>query len=385
MDNPFILNMLFQDIPFPKQIVSRLSNALEQQKLASSLLLLSHEGGLALPLGLSLAARLVCKDPTGFYACGLCTACSKSKKYVHPDIHFVFPTTSDTKGDIQESPEILKLWRQMLQVHPFPDLDTWMMMQKSSNKQLFIGIKEAKGISEAVSYSSSEGQNRIILIWLPELMRQEAANALLKKLEEPNKNTYFILACHDEEKLLATIISRLQPIALPPLKTDQISAYLQKDQGLAEEKANQAAMLAMGSMASAYSFLTETENDHFEEFTQWMRACFSLGKNLDQFKVLVISGQNFANKGREGQKSYIRYVLSMLQTISSALISEEHLASMTAQKDFILNFGKTLAQNDRFYRLYSLFNDAIVDLERNVNGDLVFTDTSLKIASILRS
>ena len=62
----------------------------------------------------------------------------------------------------------------------------------NENKQGVIGVKESQSILTKISLKSFFGNAKILVMWMPELMNIQAANKLLKLIEEPPKNTYFI-------------------------------------------------------------------------------------------------------------------------------------------------------------------------------------------------
>jgi DNA polymerase-3 subunit delta' len=83
----------------------------------------------------------------------------------------------------------------------------------------------------------------------------EAANALLKVLEEPPPDTLFILTASDPDQLLPTIRSRLAPFRLRPLPEDLIRGLLQNQLQVGDPQAQLAARLSQGSIGRALAFL----------------------------------------------------------------------------------------------------------------------------------
>ncbi len=67
-----------------------------------------------------------------------------------------------------------------------------------------------------------------MIIWLPEYMHASASNGILKILEEPPANTFFILVTNAAEKLLPTILSRVQIVTVPLLADEEVEGWLQK-------------------------------------------------------------------------------------------------------------------------------------------------------------
>ena len=77
----------------------------------------------------------------------------------------------------------------------------------TENKQANKLTREAEEIIKKLSVKSYESPFKVMIIWLPERMREEAANKILKILEEPYDNTVFILVSNDAEAILTTIRS----------------------------------------------------------------------------------------------------------------------------------------------------------------------------------
>ena len=78
-----------------------------------------------------------------------------------------------------------------------------------------IAAREADEIIRKLSFKSFEADYKTMLIWLPEAMNEEAANKILKILEEPWDRTLFILVCEHPDRLLPTIVSRTQEVCAP--------------------------------------------------------------------------------------------------------------------------------------------------------------------------
>jgi DNA polymerase-3 subunit delta' len=79
-----------------------------------------------------------------------------------------------------------------------------------------IAVTESRRLLEKLSLSALEGGWRAVVIYLPERMNAEAANRLLKMIEEPPAQTQFLLIAHQMERVLTTISSRCQRIRIRP-------------------------------------------------------------------------------------------------------------------------------------------------------------------------
>jgi DNA polymerase III subunit delta' len=90
---------------------------------------------------------------------------------------------------------------------------------------------------------------------VPQESSPEAANALLKVLEEPSPDTTLILTASDPDVLLPTIRSRLLPIRLRPLPIPRVEAFLQERAGASAAEAATAARLGQGAIGRGMAFL----------------------------------------------------------------------------------------------------------------------------------
>ena len=88
--------MKFAEIPGLNEVKKMLTDAVANSHSAHAQLFVGAEGALNLPLALAFATYLHCENK-GDDSCGVCAACSKNAKYIHPDTHFVFPL-NNVKG-----------------------------------------------------------------------------------------------------------------------------------------------------------------------------------------------------------------------------------------------------------------------------------------------
>ena len=124
-------------------------------------------------------------------------------KLIHPDVHFIFPTTSP-----QTSSSLATQFRELALANPSfteAELNSALGIEGKSS---LIAVAEAKEVLSSLSLSALEGGWRSVVIYLPEKMNQETANRLLKSIEEPSEKTLFILITHAPE-LLDTLMDAL--------------------------------------------------------------------------------------------------------------------------------------------------------------------------------
>ena len=220
--------MRFGDIYGLEEIKRGLIEAVQKGHVAHAQLFSGPTGSANLALALAFITYINCENPTED-SCGTCASCQKNTKFIHPDVHFIFPVSSTTRitGKDVLSTNFLKEWRHFLEEDPYGDIADWSVVFGGENKQLNISKGESKSIIQKLSLKAFEGGYKTILIWLPEYMHASAANGILKVLEEPADRTLFLLVTQNHEKLLGTILSRTQKVFIRSFNPSEISAILQ--------------------------------------------------------------------------------------------------------------------------------------------------------------
>lgn len=370
--------MKFSDIPGLDEVKSLLTTAARQNHLAHAQLMVGGNGALNLPVALALATYIHCQDK-GDDACGKCSACSKSGKYVHPDTHFVFPL-SNVKGDKDDErfkAEMMKLWRAFLLEQPFGTLNDWTEYYGGEDKQALISREESREIIKTLSLKPFESQSKVMIIWQPELMHPSAANGMLKILEEPAPYTYFLLVTNAADKLLPTIISRTQIVTVPLLDDETVEKHL-VNSGVAAMKAARVTQLAEGSLNLAMKLVDSEEDDNAGRFTEWMRACFK--KN---YAALVSLAENYHALDKMSQRNLMYYSMNMMRETLLRVSGAANLNRTRGDElKFIQDFSRVM-NVEKVERSYNLMNDATYHLERNGSAKMIFLDLSLQLSTTI--
>ena len=373
--------MKFEDIPGIADVRKMLTEAVKTNHSAHAQLFVGAEGALNLPLALAYATYLHCENAGPGDCCGVCPACSKNAKYIHPDTHFVFPL-SNVKGEKDEErlkADITRSWRSFLLEQPFGSLDDWCNFYGGEDKLAIISKDASREIIKTLSLKPFESKNKVMIIWQPESMHAAAANGILKILEEPAPNTYFILVTNAADQLMPTIISRTQIVTVPLISDGELESYLKEKQGVEEAAAKKIVQLADGNMNLALKLVGQEQDNSTAFFTEWMRACFT-----DKYAALVTMAETYHGLDRLGQRNMIAYSINMMRETLLHISGAQSINRTRGEElEFVQRFSKVL-DVDKIERSFQLLNDAGYHLDRNGSAKMIFLDLSLNIAKAFK-
>lgn len=300
-------------------------------KIPHAIMLHEDDGGGALSVANAFLQYLFCRDSRDGDSCGACPSCNKVSKMIHPDIHFVFPMTAG-----RSCSENAPAFREMALGNPsFTESDLNEAM-KMENKSPLINVDEAKRMLSTLSMSALEGGYRAVVIYLPEKMNQDAANRLLKVIEEPPRKTQFILITHVPEKVLQTISSRCQRFRV----------------------------------ASA---ARPAGREDFPEFDELMDALLS----RDLFQSLDVVEKLSGLPSRESRKAFCKFAAGRLRDI---FVAQQGVLSPVDE-----DVAKWAASCRKTFPRVAMdvFNRASLLIDRNVNDKILFTDMVDRLYNII--
>jgi len=119
----------------------------------------------------------------------------------------------------------------------------------------YIKIAQIRSLLHTLSVKPYEATRRVVLLSDAQCMNTEAANALLKALEEPPPETILILTARQGTDLLPTVKSRCQPIKFNPLSTAALEKLLTENHGLGRQEAEVLAIVGNGSYTRAATLI----------------------------------------------------------------------------------------------------------------------------------
>ncbi len=380
--------MLFRDIPGQEIIKKKLIHTVIEGRISHAQLFYGPEGSGKLALALAYARYICCESRNATDSCGTCHSCVKYNKFIHPDLHFVFPSVTGSKkedndesGETQPNVNFHEKWREALLENPYMDQFQWYEKIGLDTKQGLIGVKDSNEIIRKLSLKSYESDYKILLMWLPERMNPTSANRLLKIIEEPPPLTLFLLVSENYGEILPTILSRTQMVKIPAIKDADIKKALIEKENVPEDIANDAVHLANGNYNRALSFIQPNENykENFERFVNLMRSCYAL-----KMTEILACVDDIFSLGRERQKLFLIYAMRMLRENFLLNLGKVEITHMTGyENDWSQNFFK-FVDKDNVSGLYNEFNNAYNHISANAYARIVLLDMCLNIYKLLR-
>ncbi|WP_116771589.1 ATP-binding protein [Maribacter litoralis] len=378
--------MLFKEILGLSHIKSHLSSSADAGRIPHAQLFVGPEGCGLLPMALAYAQYIICQNTNGENSGGNESCNLKFKSFAHPDVHFAFPVSNSNKVKSHAvSNHYMKEWREFIMEQPYGNLFDWYRYIEIEKKQGQIGVDEAQDIVKKLSLKSYEGGYKVMIIWMAEKMNIAASNKLLKLIEEPPEKTIFLLLCEDEEQIIQTIKSRCQVVHFPPLAEDSIATAL-VEKGANKSEAKLLAHEANGNFNKALDLLNKDSEDLVFEnwFVQWVRTAFKAKGNKAAIHDLLLWSEEVAKTGRETQKNFLSYCITVMRQALMINYGAEELAYLKIHAEgFQLKKFAPFVHENNILDITKELEDAIYHVERNGNSKIIFTDLSIKLTRLL--
>ena len=222
-----------QPLPWHQKEFDALAAA--RRELPHALLIHGPRGIGKLDFARALAQALLCETPTAAHAaCGVCAACAWFETGAHPDYRQLEPEAASEDAEEEGDKPA----------------------RSSKKPSTVIKIEQVRALADLVNVTSHRGGPKVIVVHPAEALNVNAANALLKSLEEPPPGTHFMLVSNRPHLLLPTIKSRCRQVALRPPDRESATAWLAgkgiRDAALALAHTGDAPLLALELDESGY-------------------------------------------------------------------------------------------------------------------------------------
>jgi DNA polymerase-3 subunit delta' len=303
----------------------------------------------------------------------------------HPDLHFVFPVNKREKksGEVIISDMFIDTWRETWrEKEGIFSADEWYAkLDLGKTMKGLITAKESEEIIKKLSLKSYSSEFKAMIIWLPETMNQEAANKILKILEEPWDKTLFILVSEHPEWLLATITSRTQEVSVGRIETSALE-QLALQRGKSATEAHAMARLAGGSLIELDELIAgerdEVRKSYFNLFVTLMRLCYAK-KHLGLFEWV----DEMTTLTREGQR---QFMLNAVRLLRESYMLNAGLGSISylwgEEEAFCKKFAPYIG-NHNIEFLVREIESAMLQIGQNGSPRIIFTHLALTISKVI--
>jgi DNA polymerase-3 subunit delta' len=240
-------------LPWQQELWQSLSERSTQDRLPHALLLHGAAGVGKGHLARLLALSLLCQKPQNDLPCGHCHACDMFAASSHPD--FFLASTAYGLADADEADADSKPRKTKKAVAP--------------SKQIKIDC--IRDIIQFSTHSAHQGGRRVVIIEPAELLNHNAANALLKTLEEPGDGLFIILVSHQPSRLMPTLRSRCQALFCATPDHTQATAWLRHQ--ISPERAETALGFCAGAPLRALAAVHNEQDLAWREVILTLEAC----------------------------------------------------------------------------------------------------------------
>lgn len=379
--------MRFQDIIGQQTVKKHLIETYQSGRTAHAQIFLGPEGSGKLALALAYVQYLLCENPTTEDSCGECNACRKVHKYIHPDVHFSYPTI----GSKVVSTNFIKEWRELLVQTHYPVLNQWLNVIDAKNQQGNIPKDECVRIIKQFSLKKLEGNYKALIMWMPEYLGKEG-NRLLKLIEEPEPNTIFIFVAEQAGKILNTILSRCQIVQIPRLADEEVQTYLTQHLNIDSAKASYLSQAAEGNLSKAIGLLDHAQDEYSTLLINWLRIAYKgHAKELLHWVDGILTGKDPSTKkptlhlSRKDQIAFLQYSLHFFrQCLMLCYQSNQKIVFLNdTETAFAQNLTKLL-RLAAIQRIAAILDSNMYYIERNANPKILFTDLTISLHKIFR-
>jgi DNA polymerase-3 subunit delta' len=371
--------MRYEDILGLDYIKNHLRTTVVNDRIAHAQLFVGPTGSGVLPLAIAYARNILTYNSREEIH-------AQVDKFMHPDLHFAFPVAATKSSGTKPTSDLfLTEWREFLKTDSYGGLQDWYEKSGIEKKNAEIRVVEAQLIMKKLSLKSYEGGNKILIVWGADKMNTEAANKLLKIIEEPPAKTVIILVAEDEDSIINTIKSRCQILHIPKLSSADISLGLIKEYKITGNTATLLATQSDGSFQKAIQRFKESSEDlEFEKwFITWVRTAFQAKSKPTAINDLLDWANLIADLNRETQKRFLNYCMEFFRQAMLLNYKAVPAVYLRPQAGFDLSKLAPFITGYRMMDISSQIESAIYHVDRNANGKIVLTDLAISLTRVL--
>ena len=378
--------MRFCEVIGQQELKRHLAHSVDVGRISHAQLFTGSAGTGALSLAVAYAQYIHCTNRHNGDSCGECPSCRKIAALAHPDLHFVFPVNKQGKksGEVVRSDDFIDDWREIVEsTRGYFSAQEWFdRLDLGKTLKGIISAKETDEIIRKLSFKSFEAEYKTMIIWLPETMNEEAANKILKILEEPWDKTLFILVTERADRLLQTILSRTQEVAVPRLKPEVLEQVVRSAGESDEAKVRNVARLANGDLCELQKLMAgatdDVRHESFEMFCSLMRFSYN-----DRHLELITWAEDLAQLTREQQLSFLRHSARLLRESYIMHAGAAGATYLWGEEAAFCNKFAPFIGSRNIEPLIGEIETAMAQISQNGNPKIVFTHFALAVSKYI--
>lgn len=295
-------------------------------------------------------------------------------------MHYVFPVVKKKSEHLEVSADYMDRWREFMQGNVFASWQQWLSTIEAGNSRPYIYVEEAASILRVANMSTYSSPVKIVLLWLPERLNVEAANKLLKIIEEPWEDTRFIMVSNEPGSILPTIYSRTQRVTVPGLAAAEIADILERDYHVDAASAADLARVADGNACAAIQAIdARSETAEMAAlFRDVMRKAYS--RDVRSLRELA---DKCAEMGREKNCRLLEYFASQVRENFIYNLSLPSLSRLTSEEEAFSRRFSPFINVANAEEIIADLDVAIRHISRNANARIVMFDTFLRLIVLL--
>jgi len=350
--------MGFSDFHGNADVVGRLREMLARDRLPQAVILAGPAGSGKYTLALMLAKAINCLNPVlgdglpDF--CGKCANCVRIAQ--SEDLAARCSEAAEAREGLRETDK--KETRLFVQTHPD------VLVIPPDPPQMMIKVDQVRRVIETIYFRPGEARERVY-IFTDSAFMKEAANSLLKVLEEPPEFATIFLLTENAGELLPTIRSRAMIVTLNALTPPEIERYLERHRP--DWTAKQRALVARlceGAVGRARSFDLEAYSAARQHALTILNSTLRGGDHSELFKITET--YRAGAEGRDKTEKLLRTIYSLLQDL---MLIDSGLSEMIRNTD-IAGELKKLAETADFSWIASAA-ERLGDVERGMRRNLL--------------
>jgi DNA polymerase-3 subunit delta' len=350
--------MPFSDFHGNSETVLRIREMLARERLPHAVILSGPAGSGKYTLATMVARAMNCLEPPATDGlpdfCGRCSNCIRIAQL--EDLEARCTEAVEARDGLKETEK--KETRLFIQTHPD------VLVIPPDPPQMMIKVDQVRHVIDSIYFRPSEARERVF-IFTDSAFMKEAANSLLKVLEEPPEFATIFLLAENVGELLPTIRSRSMVLPLKSLSVQDIESYLAKHRpDWRPQQRALVARLSEGAVGRARSFDLATYSAAREQALTILRTALRAGEHTELFKITET--YRAGAEGRQKIELLLRCVYALLQDL---LFLDAKLPELVRNTDVLADLQRLSEAAD--FEWLSSAASRLAEVERGLRRNLL--------------